>query len=138
MSPRAGDGSSSGSEDFDIVIVGAGVSGINTAYSLKNQLPSIKFTIFEGRDDIGGTWDLFKYPGIRSDSEYVPSNLQTRSFLPETQRSKSQCLAIKRYIVFRVFYVLTILSLVSTHMSSHGTHGAMPISSAKALKSKSI
>jgi len=71
MSPHVRDGSSSGSEDFDIVIVGAGVSGINTAYSLKNQLPGVKFVIFEGRDDISGTWDLFKYPGIRSDSEYV-------------------------------------------------------------------
>lgn len=59
------------SEEFDVVIVGAGVSGINCAYRLKNELPDVKFTILEGRDDIGGTWDLFRFPGVRSDSEYT-------------------------------------------------------------------
>ncbi|KAI5923459.1 hypothetical protein F4810DRAFT_720321 [Camillea tinctor] len=57
------------SETFDVVIIGAGIAGINCAYRLKSQLPNIRFTILEGRNNIGGTWDLFKYPGIRSDSD---------------------------------------------------------------------
>ncbi|OJJ54896.1 hypothetical protein ASPSYDRAFT_81153 [Aspergillus sydowii CBS 593.65] len=54
---------------FDVVIVGAGISGINAAYRLQTELPSLSYTILEARNDIGGTWDLFKYPGIRSDSD---------------------------------------------------------------------
>ncbi|KAI1763342.1 FAD/NAD(P)-binding domain-containing protein [Hypoxylon sp. FL1150] len=53
---------------LDFIIVGAGVSGINCAYWLQSELPRVKFTILEGRDSIGGTWDLFTYPGIRSDT----------------------------------------------------------------------
>ncbi|KAI2627031.1 FAD/NAD(P)-binding domain-containing protein [Hypomontagnella submonticulosa] len=56
-------------EDLDLVIVGAGISGINVAYWLQTELPQAKFTILEGRNDIGGTWDLFRYPGVRSDSD---------------------------------------------------------------------
>src|SRR5450432_4166997 len=54
---------------YDIIIIGAGISGIGAAYRLKSQLPTFKFTILEARGDLGGTWDLFKYPGIRSDSD---------------------------------------------------------------------
>ena len=52
-----------------MIIIGAGISGINFAYRLQTQNPELSFTILEGRDAIGGTWDLFKYPGIRSDSD---------------------------------------------------------------------
>ncbi|TGJ84387.1 hypothetical protein E0Z10_g4383 [Xylaria hypoxylon] len=56
--------------DFDVVIVGAGISGINAAYRIQNQgPPGLKYVILESRDSIGGTWDLFRYPGIRSDSD---------------------------------------------------------------------
>ena len=54
---------------FDVVIVGAGLSGIGAAYHLQNKCPDKTFTILEGRKVIGGTWDLFRYPGIRSDSD---------------------------------------------------------------------
>ena len=56
-------------DQFDVVIVGAGISGISAAYHLREQCPGRTFTILEGRDAIGGTWDLFRYPGIRSDSD---------------------------------------------------------------------
>lgn len=55
--------------DYDVIIVGAGISGINMAYRLKERNPGLTYTILEGRHEIGGTWSLFKYPGIRSDSD---------------------------------------------------------------------
>ena len=54
---------------FDVVIVGAGLSGIGAAYHLQHKCPGKTFVILEGREVIGGTWDLFRYPGIRSDSD---------------------------------------------------------------------
>jgi cation diffusion facilitator CzcD-associated flavoprotein CzcO len=55
--------------DFDVLIVGAGISGIGAAYHLRRFAPGRSFAILEGRDAIGGTWDLFRFPGIRSDSD---------------------------------------------------------------------
>ncbi len=52
-----------------MVVVGAGLSGIDAAYRLKTECPDRSFVILEGRDAIGGTWDLFRYPGVRSDSD---------------------------------------------------------------------
>ena len=54
---------------FDVLIIGAGISGIGCACHLKRELPGKTFAILEARADLGGTWDLFKYPGIRSDSD---------------------------------------------------------------------
>jgi cation diffusion facilitator CzcD-associated flavoprotein CzcO len=56
-------------EHFDVVIVGAGLSGIGAGYHLQTNCPGKSYLILEGRDCIGGTWDLFRYPGIRSDSD---------------------------------------------------------------------
>jgi monooxygenase len=56
-------------EHFDVVIVGAGLSGIGAGYHLKTACPDRSYVILEGRDAIGGTWDLFRSPGIRSDSD---------------------------------------------------------------------
>ena len=56
-------------EHFDVVVVGAGISGIDAAYHLTTGCPDRSFVVLEGRDDIGGTWDLFRYPGVRSDSD---------------------------------------------------------------------
>ncbi|WP_164155995.1 flavin-containing monooxygenase [Sandarakinorhabdus rubra] len=55
--------------DTDVLIVGAGLSGIGAAVHLKTACPSERWQIWEGREAIGGTWDLFRYPGIRSDSD---------------------------------------------------------------------
>jgi len=54
---------------YDVVIIGAGLSGIGTAYWLQKKCPGKRFTILESRHTFGGTWDLFRYPGIRSDSD---------------------------------------------------------------------
>ncbi|WP_165189342.1 flavin-containing monooxygenase [Caulobacter soli] len=56
-------------EHFDVLIVGAGLSGIGAAYHLKRDCPKKTYAILEARAAIGGTWDLFRYPGIRSDSD---------------------------------------------------------------------
>ncbi|CAN3131472.1 flavin-containing monooxygenase [Mycobacterium sp. smrl_JER01] len=56
-------------EFVDVVIVGAGISGISAAWHLQDRCPGKSYVILERRDNLGGTWDLFKYPGIRSDSD---------------------------------------------------------------------
>lgn len=56
-------------EHFDVVVVGAGISGIGAGYHLQTRCPDRSYVILEGREGIGGTWDLFRYPGIRSDSD---------------------------------------------------------------------
>ncbi|MCG8668009.1 MAG: NAD(P)/FAD-dependent oxidoreductase [Pseudomonadales bacterium] len=56
-------------EKVDVLIVGAGLSGIGAACHLKREAPHKSFAILEARDAMGGTWDLFRYPGIRSDSD---------------------------------------------------------------------
>ena len=57
------------SERVDVLIVGAGISGIDAAYHLQTSHPKKTYAILEARDRLGGTWDLFRYPGIRSDSD---------------------------------------------------------------------
>ncbi|MDG1875968.1 MAG: NAD(P)/FAD-dependent oxidoreductase [Acidimicrobiales bacterium] len=54
---------------WDVVVIGAGISGISAAWHLQTMCPDREFTILEGRANLGGTWDLFRYPGIRSDSD---------------------------------------------------------------------
>jgi monooxygenase len=56
-------------EHVDVLIIGAGLSGIGAAWRLQRERPATSFLILEARDAIGGTWDLFRYPGVRSDSD---------------------------------------------------------------------
>ena len=58
-----------GVEHVDVLIVGAGISGIGAAYHLQDKCPGKSYAIAEARERLGGTWDLFRYPGIRSDSD---------------------------------------------------------------------
>jgi monooxygenase len=69
-------------EHLDVLIVGAGISGIGAGCHLQMECPGKRYAILEGRADIGGTWDLFRYPGIRSDSDMYTLGY---SFRPWTQ-----------------------------------------------------
>jgi monooxygenase len=62
-------GGKSQPEHLDVLIVGAGLSGIGAAHHLQRSAPRKSYAILESREDLGGTWDLFRYPGIRSDSD---------------------------------------------------------------------
>src|SRR4051812_36365901 len=56
-------------EHFDVIVIGAGLSGIGAGYRLQTRCPGKRYVILEAREQIGGTWDLFRYPGVRSDSD---------------------------------------------------------------------
>jgi monooxygenase len=56
-------------EHFDVLVIGAGLSGIGAAWHLQSHCPDRSYAVLEARDAMGGTWDLFRYPGIRSDSD---------------------------------------------------------------------
>ncbi len=56
-------------EHLDVLIVGAGLSGIGAAFHLQDRCPEKRYAVLEARADLGGTWDLFRYPGVRSDSD---------------------------------------------------------------------
>jgi cation diffusion facilitator CzcD-associated flavoprotein CzcO len=89
-------------EHLDVLVVGAGISGIDAGYHLQKRLPGKSFAILEARGRIGGTWDLFRYPGIRSDSDMftlgfpfrpwrgdqaIAGGAEIRDYLEETARA---------------------------------------------------
>jgi cation diffusion facilitator CzcD-associated flavoprotein CzcO len=71
------------SEHVDVLIVGAGLSGIGAAHQLQKAFPRRTYTILESRDAIGGTWDLFRYPGVRSDSDMMTLGYRFRPWTHE-------------------------------------------------------
>jgi cation diffusion facilitator CzcD-associated flavoprotein CzcO len=70
-------------EECDVVIIGAGISGIGAATYFSRELPDKSLLVLEGRADIGGTWDLFRYPGIRSDSDLHTFGYEFKPWLHE-------------------------------------------------------
>jgi monooxygenase len=83
-------------EHFDVLIMGAGLSGIDAAHHLQKLCPNRSYVVLEQRERIGGTWDLFRYPGIRSDSDMLTMSY---SFRPWTHaRTISPGDAIRNYI----------------------------------------
>ncbi|RZU53282.1 cation diffusion facilitator CzcD-associated flavoprotein CzcO [Krasilnikovia cinnamomea] len=83
-------------EHLDVLIIGAGLSGIGAAHHLQSAFPSRNYAILEARDAIGGTWDLFRYPGVRSDSDMHTLGYR---FRPWTQaKAIADGPAILRYI----------------------------------------
>src|ERR1700710_287305 len=55
-------------EDFDVIVIGAGISGIGAAHRIAERNPDLRYVILERRTRIGGTWDVFRYPGVRCDT----------------------------------------------------------------------
>src|ERR1043165_1504693 len=85
-----------GVENIDVLIVGAGLSGIGAACHLQRECPDRRYAILEGRQSLGGTWDLFRYPGIRSDSDMYTLGF---SFRPWTEaKSIADGPSILRYL----------------------------------------
>ncbi len=82
-------------EHFDVVIVGAGISGIGTAYHLQEQSPDRTFVIFEAQDGFGGTWRTHRYPGIRSDSDLYTFGYR---FKPWTSAPIATAAEIQKYL----------------------------------------
>lgn len=83
-------------EHLDVLIVGAGLSGIGAAYHVSTECPWADYAVFEARDAIGGTWDLFRYPGIRSDSDMFTFSYPFRPWTGE--RSLGDGGAILQYL----------------------------------------
>jgi cation diffusion facilitator CzcD-associated flavoprotein CzcO len=72
---QAADRTPAESQYFDVVIIGAGISGLGAAYRIAERNPHLTYTVLERRERIGGTWDLFRYPGVRSDSSIFTLSL---------------------------------------------------------------
>ena len=83
-------------EHLDVVIVGAGISGISAAWHLQDRCPTKSYAVLERRDDLGGTWDLFNYPGIRSDSDMFTLGFRFKPW--ESAQSIADGASIKAYI----------------------------------------
>ena len=83
-------------EHLDVVILGAGISGVSAAWHLQDRCPTKSYAILERRDDLGGTWDLFKYPGIRSDSDMFTLGFRFKPW--RSAKSIADGASIKAYI----------------------------------------
>src|SRR5919107_1812637 len=70
-------------EHFDVVVVGAGLSGVGAGAHLTRNCPDKSFVVLEAREAMGGTWDLFRYPGIRSDSDMFTLGYRFRPWTGE-------------------------------------------------------
>ncbi|MEM8921489.1 MAG: NAD(P)/FAD-dependent oxidoreductase, partial [Pseudomonadota bacterium] len=82
--------------DLDVLIVGAGISGVSAAYHLQKRCPDKSYAILERRDAVGGTWDLFRYPGIRSDSDMYTLGFRFKPW--EKQKAIADGHSIKKYV----------------------------------------
>ncbi|HEU4329961.1 MAG TPA: NAD(P)/FAD-dependent oxidoreductase [Lapillicoccus sp.] len=73
--------------DVDVLVIGAGLAGIGAAWHLQHERPGTTFAILEARDDLGGTWDLFRFPGVRSDSDMHTLSLPYRPWQGSESRA---------------------------------------------------
>jgi len=89
--------------EFDVLIVGAGLSGVGAAYHLRERCPSARFAILESRATMGGTWDLFRYPGVRSDSDMFTLGYSFRPWHSDKAISDGQTILDYIHDTARVF-----------------------------------
>jgi len=84
------------SSPYDVIVIGSGISGINAAYRIQSNLPGSSYCILEARGGVGGTWDFFRYPGIRSDSDLHTFGFPWRPWVE--QKLIADGAAIRKYI----------------------------------------
>lgn len=89
-------------DDYDFIIIGAGPSGINAAHKVQTEFPDARYTVLEARDTIGGTWNFFKYPGLRSDSYLTSFGFRWRPWSEEREIAEGP--TIQRYLEDSVAY----------------------------------
>jgi cation diffusion facilitator CzcD-associated flavoprotein CzcO len=94
--PAEGHSEGHGEGRVDVLVIGAGLSGVGAAAHLEERLPGTSYLVLEARDSLGGTWDLFRYPGIRSDSDMFTLGYRLRPWTEET--SIADGASILRYI----------------------------------------
>ena len=83
-------------EHLDVLIIGAGLSGVGAAFHVQDKLPRLSYAVFEARGRMGGTWDLFRYPGIRSDSDMYTLGYPFRPWTGDASITSGE--SILRYI----------------------------------------
>ena len=81
---------------YDMLIIGAGLSGIGAACRFRTKFPKDSLAVIEARSEIGGTWDLFRYPGIRSDSDMLTLGYDFRPWVGD--KTLADGASIKAYI----------------------------------------
>ncbi|MFC3687186.1 flavin-containing monooxygenase [Aquipuribacter hungaricus] len=87
-----------GLEHVDVVVVGAGLSGVGAGYRLQTGRPGTTYAVLEAREDLGGTWDLFRYPGVRSDSDMATLGYSFRPWRDPDGKALANGPAILDYI----------------------------------------
>ena len=107
-----GPGSGEQLDHVDVLIVGAGLTGIGAACRLVEERPGTSFAIFEARDAIGGTWDLFRYPGVRSDSDMFTLGYPFRPW-PEARAIAEAIPQGGRYLYDRTFAFIDAMALAA-------------------------
>src|ERR1700732_5605038 len=86
-------------EHFDVVIVGAGISGVGGAYHLTKQCPGTSFVVLEEQDSFGGTWTTHRYPGIRSDSDLYPFGYRFKPWTSAPIATAAEILSYMRDVI---------------------------------------